>query len=112
MSVVYGVAIPNTEGKAGMATIKLNPSIKFKIDEFSRFVVEMLPKYSIPIFIRIRESIDLTGPLKIKKTNLCREAYDIENIRDALFFWDSIMKKYVSLTNLIYQKILEGKLKI
>ena len=38
MSAVYGVSIPNTEGKAGMASIKLNPSLKFDVDDFSKFV--------------------------------------------------------------------------
>ncbi len=112
MCAVYGVAIPNTEGTAGMAAIKLNPSTDFEIDDFSRFVVNVLPRYSIPIFIRIRNELELTGPLKIKKTNLRREAYDVNSIQDQLFFWDSSTKKYVALDKSIYQNILEGKLKI
>ena len=112
LSAVYGVAIPNTEGKAGMATIKLDQSIKFDIDDFSQFVVDVLPKYAIPIFFRIRDDLEVAGPYKIKKTYLRKEAYDIEIIKDSLLFWDSAMKKYVELSNSIYQNILEGKLKI
>ena len=112
MSVVYGVTIPGTEGKAGMATIKLKPTIKFEIDDFSRFIVKVLPRYSIPIFIRIRNELEISGPLKIKKINLRREAYNIEIIQDPLFLWDSAMKKYVPFTNSAYQDILEVKLRI
>ena len=112
LSAVYGVAIPNTEGKAGMAAIKLNKSVKFDLEKFSKFVVDVLPKYSLPIFIRIRDELEFTGPYKIKKTNLRKEAYDREIIKDSLLFWDSAMKKYVELSNSVYQNILEGKLKI
>ena len=112
MSAVYGVAIPNTEGKAGMAAIKLNPSIKFKMEEFSQFIIEVLPKYSIPIFIRIRDELETTESKKIKKIDLKRDAFNIEKIQDKLFFWDSSLKKYVPLDNLVYQNILEGNLKL
>jgi len=112
MSAVYGVAIHNTEGKAGMAAIQLNPSVKFDINELSRFVIEVLPKYSIPIFIRIRDELETTGSKKIKKKDLKRETYNIEKIQDQLFFWDSAIKKYIALDNLIYQNIIEGNLKL
>ncbi|MFX1445905.1 MAG: AMP-binding protein [Promethearchaeota archaeon] len=110
MSAVYGVAIPNTEGKAGMATIKLNPSIKFDIEQFSKFIVEVLPKYSIPVFIRISDEIELTSSsYKVKKNNLKKEAYNIEIIKDPLFIWDLSTKMYKSLTKSNYQKIIDGK---
>ncbi|MFW9939526.1 MAG: long-chain-acyl-CoA synthetase [Candidatus Thorarchaeota archaeon] len=109
MSAVYGVTIPNTEGKAGMAAIKLNPSIKFEIDKFSKFVCDVLPGYSIPIFIRFRDELEITGPYKIKKITLKREAYDIEMIEEDMLFWDSGSKKYVPFTKSVYQKIKDGK---
>lgn len=112
-STVYGVAIPNTEGKAGMAAIKLNPSLKFEMDSFSRFISEVLPNYSIPIFVRICNELELTGgTLKIKKFNLRKEAYDVKTVKDPLFFWDSFTKNYVPLDDLLYQRILSGQIKI
>ncbi len=111
MSAVYGVVIPNTEGKAGMAAIKLNPSIKFEIDDFSRFIVEVLPGYSIPRFFRLCDELETTGPEKIKKTDLRKEAYNIKIIKDPLFFWNSNKKQYMPLDNSAYQKIKEGKLR-
>jgi acyl-CoA synthetase (AMP-forming)/AMP-acid ligase II len=109
VSAVYGVRIPNTEGRAGMAAIKLNPSIKFDVDEFSQFVVEVLPGYSIPVFIRFRDELEVTGPYKIKKVNLKREAYDIEIIDDDMLLWESRSKKYIPLTKSACQKIMAGK---
>ncbi|MFX1490379.1 MAG: long-chain-acyl-CoA synthetase [Promethearchaeota archaeon] len=110
LSSVYGVAIPNTEGKAGMAAIKLDPSIKFDLDELSQFVLSSLPGYSIPIFMRIIEELETTpSSFKIIKTNLRKETYDLTLTKNPIHFWDSISKKYVPLTETLHQKIKEGK---
>ena len=110
MSSVYGVAIPNTEGKAGMAAIMLDPSIIFNIDEFSQFILDVLPKYSIPIFIRITKEVETTtSSFKIVKTKLCNDAYDIQKVKDQIYFWDSGFKKYVPFTDSICQEIKDGK---
>ncbi|MFX1281745.1 MAG: AMP-binding protein [Promethearchaeota archaeon] len=109
MSAVYGVAIPNTEGKAGMAAIKLNSSFKFDLDEFSRFILEVLPGYSIPVFIRFPNELEITGPYKIKKVVLKREEYDIELIKEDMFFWEPKSKKYIPFTKSIYELIIDGK---
>ncbi|NVM53079.1 MAG: long-chain-acyl-CoA synthetase [Candidatus Helarchaeota archaeon] len=112
MSAVYGVAIPHTEGKAGMAAIKIRRSYNLDLDNFSKFVLDILPGYSIPVFLRLRKKFEFTGPLKLRKFKIRQEGYNIENIQDPLFFWDSTLKQYVSLTNKLYQNILEGKVKI
>ncbi|MFW9902675.1 MAG: long-chain-acyl-CoA synthetase [Candidatus Thorarchaeota archaeon] len=113
MSAVYGVSIPNTEGKAGMAAIKLNPSLKFEIDNFSQFIIDVFPTYSIPVFIRICEDeLEITGPYKIKKTNLQREGYDLKLITDKIYLWNQQDKIYISLDNDIYQKLVNGQLRI
>jgi len=109
-SAVYGVAIPNTVGKAGMAAIRINPSIKFDIEDFSQFVVEVLPKYSIPVFIRMSDELETTtSTFKIRKLNLKRESYNIEIIQDQLFIWDSSAKLYRTLAKSVYEKIMDGK---
>ncbi|MHA2287958.1 MAG: AMP-binding protein [Promethearchaeota archaeon] len=110
---VYGISIPNTEGKAGMAAIRLNPSLKFDLKEFSKFVMDVFPAYSIPVFIRIcDEELEVTGPYKIKKTNLRREGYSMESITDKLLIWDQSNKNYIILDDEIYQKLRMGYLNI
>jgi acyl-CoA synthetase (AMP-forming)/AMP-acid ligase II len=111
-SAVYGVAIPKAEGNAGMATIKLQESIKFEPEEFSRFIIEVLPGYSIPVFIRIRDELEFTGPYKIKKVTLKKESYNIDIIKDEMYFWDSSNKKYCPLDDELYKKIINGKIRI
>lgn len=111
-SAVYGVSIPNTEGKAGMATLKINPDQILNIEGFSKFIFENLPSYSIPIFIRIREELELVGPLKIKKFDLRKEAYDISKIKDVLYFWDPNSKAYKEFNNVKYKDLINGKIKV
>ncbi|MBY8983995.1 MAG: long-chain-acyl-CoA synthetase [Candidatus Lokiarchaeota archaeon] len=110
MSAVYGIEIPNHEGKAGMAAIKFDPAIGFKSDEISRFVIQVLPKYSIPIFVRICDELEVTGSNKIRKSNLRKEGYNINEIKEPLYMWDSSVKKYIQFDNSKYQAIIKGKL--
>ncbi len=113
MSCVYGVAIPNMEGKAGMAAIKLDPNLIFDLDKFSGFVQEVLPNYSIPVFVRISDQLELTGgTLKVIKFDLRKGGYDLEIVKDPLYIWNTSIKRYQPLDQSIYQKILEGKFKI
>ena len=61
-SVVYGVDIPGVEGKAGMAAI-VEDAAKFDLDSFLQRLKAELPSYSIPLFLRLVNSIDITGNL-------------------------------------------------
>jgi citronellyl-CoA synthetase len=111
-SAVYGVPIPNTDGKAGMASLQLKSNSNYDIESISKFVFESLPKYSIPIFLRIKKDLALTGSLKITKTELRKEAYDISKIKEPLFLWDSIEQLYTMYGASNHQKIINGELKI
>jgi acyl-CoA synthetase (AMP-forming)/AMP-acid ligase II len=112
MSAVYGIEIPKHEGKAGMAAIKFKPTVGFQPDEISRFVLKVLPKYSIPVFIRVREQLEMTGSNKIRKANLRKEGYNLNNVNEPLYFWDSFNKKYIPFDNSKYQDIVNGRAKI
>ena len=58
--VVYGVDVPGVEGKAGMAAI-VEDAAKFDLDSFLQRLKAELPSYSIPLFLRLVSSIDITG---------------------------------------------------
>jgi acyl-CoA synthetase (AMP-forming)/AMP-acid ligase II len=112
MSAVFGVEIPNYVGKAGMAAIIFNPEVGFKPDEISLFVTKVLPKYSIPVFIRIQQELEVTGSKKLRKSNLRKEGYNLNTVKEPIYFWDSLKKKYIQFDNSIYQEIIKGKLRI
>jgi len=112
MCNVYGVGIPNTDGKAGMAALKLDEKVEFDIDQFSRFVDDNLPFYSRPVFLRIIEELEFTGTHKLRKVNFRKEGYNIEIIKEPIFYWDNSAKKYKAFGKIEYQNLRENKLRI
>ena len=54
---VYGVAIPNHEGKAGCAALSIAPESRQSFDwpALASYSRERLPKYAVPVFIRVAE---------------------------------------------------------
>ncbi|MHA1727815.1 MAG: AMP-binding protein [Promethearchaeota archaeon] len=108
-SAVYGISIPNAGGKAGMASIKIKSDSSFNRYEFDESIIkhinESLPSYAIPVIIRIRKEFEFTGSYKVIKTNLRKEGYNIEIVKDPLFFRDSKTKTYIPMNKDLYQQI-------
>ena len=75
MCAVYGVQIPNNDGRAGMVTIVKHREEDFDIDKITDHLYKELPKYAVPIFIRLRDEIDFTHTHKIKKFDLKKESF-------------------------------------
>ncbi len=111
MCNVYGVEVPNSDGKAGMICIKIDDTKSFKPELFSQFVSKNLPKYAIPLFIRIKDELEFTGTHKLRKVNLRTQGYDINAIKDQLYFWESMSNRYKIFEREHYQNVINGKLK-
>ena len=80
---IYGVEIPGADGRAGMATITLNDDVAdLDLNEFSNFVNSELPKYAVPIFLRIQSDIEVTGTFKMLKGDLREQGYDKDQFTD------------------------------
>merc|ERR1712183_803954 len=95
-SVVYGVDVPGVEGKAGMAAI-VEDAAKFDLDRFLQRLKAELPAYSIPLFLRLVNSIDITGTFKFRKLDLVREGFNPSLVSDPLFFYNSTVGSYTKL---------------
>ncbi|KAL4660738.1 very long-chain acyl-CoA synthetase-like [Arapaima gigas] len=106
---VYGVKVP---GKIGMAAITLKEGKQFDaVDAFSH-VVQYLPAYARPRFIRVQSSLDVTGTYKQVKVKLVKEGFNPAAIQDPLYFLDERRKSYVPLTTEIYSSIESGDIKL
>jgi fatty-acyl-CoA synthase len=72
---VYGVEIPHTGGRAGMAAVKLRDGASFDGPALARTVYERLPSYALPLFVRVVESMAHTTTFKSRKVDLREQAY-------------------------------------
>lgn len=95
-SNVYGVAVPGTEGRAGMAAIVVGPD--FSPERFYAHVEAELPNYAIPRFLRLVESISTTGTFKHTKVELREQGWDLERVADPLLVRDPTARSFVELT--------------
>ena len=109
MANVFGVKVPQSEGRAGMVAFNCNLN-EFKWDKFSDFVSERLPSYAQPVFVRIIEELETTGTFKLKKNDLREEAYHLDKVKgDQIFVKKPGEKKYSLLDNNYYGIIQEGR---
>ncbi|XP_075713977.1 long-chain fatty acid transport protein 2-like [Rhinoderma darwinii] len=109
---VYGVPVPFHEGRIGMVSIKLKQDESFDGDKLYKKVADYLPNYARPRFVRVQESIEVTGTYKQRKVELVKEGFNPLIIRDPLYFLDETGKQYKPMDPHIYNAILERKLKL
>jgi len=110
ISTVYGVSIPGTDGRAGMAAIMTSASVDdFDLKGLAATFRRSLPSYAIPTFIRLKSNLDTTATLKITKTGLKKEAYDPGKVSDPLYVLMQGDSEYSPLTEDICKKILNGE---
>ncbi|XP_075041200.1 long-chain fatty acid transport protein 4 [Mixophyes fleayi] len=109
--VVYGVEVPGTEGRAGMAAIA-DPDQTCDLDKFARDLKKSLPGYAHPVFLRVLPKVNKTGTYKFQKTDMRKESFDPHAVNDTLYLLDSQQGKYIRLDDEVYKKIQSGKLKL
>ncbi|NXC72309.1 S27A6 protein, partial [Anhinga anhinga] len=109
---VYGVSVPDHEGKAGMASLILKQSTSLDLEQMFKHVVTYLPSYACPLFLRVQEKMEITGTFKQQKFRLVDEGFNPSTITDPLYFLDNSKKAYVLLTKEVHAMILSGKKKL
>ena len=91
---VFGVEVPDTGGRAGMAAIKLRGGVQFDGVGLAEVLYERLPGYAIPLFVRIVESLETTSTFKSRKVDLRNQAYGPE-LSDPLYVLCGRQEGYV-----------------
>ncbi|MHA7899480.1 MAG: long-chain-acyl-CoA synthetase [Henriciella sp.] len=106
---VYGVSVPGTDGRAGMAAITTDGEVDF--DTLYAWLSEHLPKYAIPLFFRVQQEAETTGTFKYRKVELVKEGFDPETVSEPLWYYDPETDKYEPLTPDAHETILSGAVK-
>ena len=85
---IYGVKVPDHEGRAGMAAVVMQPGHDFDGSAFYQQVAERLPAYARPLFVRVAAAADMTSTFKLKKFDLQQQGYDPDRYSDPLLVCD------------------------
>ena len=91
---VYGVQVPEHEGRAGMAAILMQAGHSFDPQAFYELTEARLPRYAAPVFVRVSAAADLTSTFKLRKVDLQRQGYAPGLFADPLFVRDESTRTY------------------
>jgi citronellyl-CoA synthetase len=112
MSTTYGVAMPGGEGRAGMVVVVLvNEVEELNTKAIAGHFQRNLPSYAVPKFIRIKTELEYTATHKIKKVNLKKEGFNLDEVNDPLFVLLPGESAYRPLTKPLYDEVIDGKYK-
>ncbi|PQE21235.1 hypothetical protein CJF32_00006383 [Rutstroemia sp. NJR-2017a WRK4] len=88
-AIVYGVQLPSHDGKAGCAAVFIDPNItNFDFAGLLKHARKHLPKYAVPIFLRLVKEMTPIHNNKQNKVPLKEEGVDHEKIKkDDKLLW-------------------------
>ena len=109
-AIVYGVAIPNADGRAGMAALVLEGQLD--LSAFRADLIKRLPGYACPLFLRIQKELELTGTFKYTKTGLASQGYDPSQTSDIIYFNHPERQAFIPLDRMLCEQIESGVIRI
>jgi fatty-acyl-CoA synthase len=107
---VYGVSVPFTEGRAGMAAIVAQGQLD--LASLRAYLSNRLPEYAQPLFLRICAEMETTETLKLTKNNFVQDGFDPRAIRDALYFNSGDDHEFVRLDGQMFDLIQAGQVRL
>ncbi|XP_012657237.1 very long-chain acyl-CoA synthetase [Otolemur garnettii] len=110
--IIFAHLFLGHEGRIGMASIKMKENQQFDGKKLFQHIADYLPAYARPRFLRIQDTIEITGTFKHRKVTLVEEGFNPTAVKDALYFLDDTAKMYVPMTEDIYNAISAKTLKL
>lgn len=110
-SVCYGVEIPNTNGRAGMAL--LLPKVKEEDVDFAglfQYLKANVPPFAIPVFLRVRMGeLETTGTFKYKKSDLKTDGFDpAKSAGESIYVLLPGTHEYIRIDSEVHDNLLNG----
>lgn len=117
---VYGVQLPGHDGRCGCAAMILegrDPTTgdvpEPLLESLATFATSKLPKYAVPLFLRITDEVYTTGNNKQQKHVLRKEGVDPSLVlKDRLFWLKPGSNRYEQFGQPQWQLLVSGKLKL
>lgn len=91
---IYGVKVPDHEGRAGMAAVQMRKGHSFDPKRFYDTATGKLPHYAVPLFVRVADQSDLTPTFKLRKVDLQRQGYSPDLVSEPLYALDHESRTY------------------
>jgi citronellyl-CoA synthetase len=111
-ATTYGVEVPGTDGRAGMISLVLNVALKdFDAKALSASLQSALPAYALPVFIRLRSELEVTGTFKHRKVDLKEQGFDVNQLKDPVYAWLPDSDSYQKLTKKRFEDIMAKKIR-
>ena len=105
---VFGVEVPDTGGRAGMAAVKLRDGAEFDGASLARAVYGQLPAYALPLFVRVVKSLEHTTTFKSRRVELREQAYG-PDVEDPLYVLAGRDEGYVPYYDEYPDEVAAGK---
>ena len=105
---MFGVEVPRTGGRAGMAAVKLRDGAEFDGQSLARAVYGELPVYALPLFVRVVDSIAQTTTFKSRKVELRDEGYG-PDVKDPLYVLAGRDEGYVPYYDEYLEEVAAGE---
>ena len=114
---VYGVQLPHHDGRAGCAAISLangssslDGTTGVSLAEHAR---KRLPRYAVPLFLRVLRQVEVTGTLKHQKVALRNQGVDPAKVGgDEVWWLPPGAPGYVKFEKADWEKIVGGGAKL
>ncbi|CDO90066.1 long-chain-acyl-CoA synthetase [Mycobacterium triplex] len=105
---VFGVEVPRTGGRAGMAAVQLREGAQFDGKGLARAVYGQLPAYALPLFVRVVKTLEHTTTFKSRKVELRDQAYG-PDVTDPLYVLAGRDEGYVPYYDEYPDEVAAGK---
>lgn len=109
--IVYGVSVPDCDGRAGMAAVTLKPDAIFDGGHISQQLQSALPAYAVPLFLRLKPTQETTGTFKYRKVELKQEGFDPIRVADPIYALVDRSRGYEPLTPDVANRIRNGEIR-
>jgi acyl-CoA synthetase (AMP-forming)/AMP-acid ligase II len=108
---VYGIELPHHDGRAGCAAVVLAEPASHGLMHNIAEHAKQLPKYAVPLFLRVTKGGPVTGTNKQQKHVLRSESVDLTKISEDEVWW---LKdgKYVPFTHDDWNALSAGQVKL
>ncbi|KAJ9614636.1 hypothetical protein H2200_002773 [Cladophialophora chaetospira] len=118
---VYGVQVPHADGRAGCAAIVPVTSItapeQLDFTKLAEYLLATLPRYAVPIFLRVVPQLEYTGTMKLQKGRLRTEGVDLDKIEastpgDRMYWLPPGAKAYEVFGRTQWEELKGGKVRL